>query len=132
MSPAPPDIKTFAKPRKLTHLLGTSAHRPSGGGQRWSWIGFWRQHSGVAAPVCCERTCTSSGLHGAHVKLSSSAFRSAALKWRWWLVPCCPRHNPAGSCDTFTCKAGTVAVEVEVDPVTRVTTWGADVRHFFM
>jgi hypothetical protein len=131
MSPPAPEVRAFSKARKLTHLLGTSAHRPSGG-QRCSWIAFWRKHSGLASPVCCEASCTAPAAHGAHVKLSKSAFRSAALKWRWWLVPTCARHNPAGSCDTFTCKAGTVAVEVEVDPVTRVSTWGADVRHFFL
>lgn len=127
-----PEVKVFARARKLTHLLGTSAHRPSSG-QRCSWIGFWRAHCGQAAPhVCCEAGCSAPAAHGAHVKLSSSALRSATLKWRWWLVPCCARHNPSGSCATFTAKRGTVAVEVEVDPITRMTTWGADMRHFFL
>lgn len=124
---SPPEVKTLRR-RKLTHLLGTGLDRPDG---RGSWIGYWRQTTGHSAPVCCEINCAQAGSTGAHVKLTGSDLKAAAAKWRWWLVPCCQRHNPSGSHAHFTCKPGTMAVEVDVSLITRATTWPADLRCLF-
>jgi hypothetical protein len=130
MAPPPPEVKVFAKARKLTHLLGTSAHHASG--KSGSWIGYWRASTGLSAPLCCAANCGAAGSHGAHVKLARSAARAAALKWRWWCVPCCAKHNPAGTCATFLCKAGTRAVELDVGFGTRLLTWPADLKHLLL
>lgn len=124
---APPEVKVFPKARKVTHLLGTAHHHGAG-----SWISYWRKATGQVHPVCCAVGCGAPGSHGAHVKLAKSALRAAVKKWRWWLVPCCARHNPAGTCATFMAKPGTMACEVDVGLVTRVATWSADLEHLLL
>lgn len=97
------------KGTQLTNILGTAeASKPVG---HDSFISYWRQQTGVAAPVCFELSCHAAGRSGGHVKLADSAI-GATFKRNWYIVPACSTHNKGHSCGTYLCKANTLIVKV--------------------